>query len=142
MYRYQQRSEALERAAGNSYPPRIFDGYLFLQLGDSSRADFHLDGNLETSMRQLQLNTPEAQKYTSHRDLTLIYSIRGNRDSTLKYIKCLGEIPRGNIGLITTLKHFPSLEFVRDTPEYKQVLKRLERIYRKEHRRISRLLRK
>ena len=88
------------------------------------------------------MKTPNSQKGYIHALLGLAYSIMGDGPNTLKHLEYLKEVSALDIGWIYDMKYFSSLDFIRNTPEFQSILKHMEKAYRKEHKKIARLLRK
>ena len=134
--------EAERRKEGMDLSPDFLYGMIYLERGQKSEADDHLQGFISSQKKNLELKTPNSQKGYTHALLGLAYSIMGDGPNTLKHLEYLKEVSALDIGWIYDMKYFSSLDFIRNTPEFQSILKHMEKAYRKEHKRIARLLRK
>ncbi len=140
-YKYMRLLEAEMRKEGQNLSPDFAYGWIFQERCQKSEADYHLHGFISRQKNNLGLKMPNSQKGYTHLLLGLAYSILGDGPNTLKHIEYLKECSAMDIGWIYELKYFSSFDFVRNTPEFQSVLKQMEKAYRKEHKKIARLLR-
>ena len=141
-YKYMRLLEAERRKEGQDLSPDFFYGMIYLERGQKSEADYHLQGFISRQKKILELKTPNSQKGYTHALLGLAYSIMGDGPNTLKHLEYLKEVSALDIGWIYDMKYFSSLDFIRNTQEFQSILKHMEKAYRKEHKKIARLLRK
>ena len=141
-YQYLQLLEADRQRKGQNLTPHSIFGYVYMKLGQKSEAEYHLKGHLSYWKNNLKLKTPNTQKGTTYFWLGLIYSMMEDGPNTIKHLEYLKELSSLNSAYLTDLKDFPSFDIVRNTPEFQSIFKHLEKVYRKEHRKIARLLRK
>jgi len=139
-YHYLQLLEADRQRKGQNLSPNTVYGYVYMKLGQKSEAEYHLKGSLSYWKKNIKLKTPNAQKGTAYFWLVLTYSILEDGPNTIKHLEYLKEFSTLNNSYYTDLKDLSCFDFVRNTPEFQSVLKHLEKVNRKEHRRIARLL--
>jgi tetratricopeptide (TPR) repeat protein len=116
-------------------------GYYYMQKGDRDKAKPPLLANLALETGLLEYPTEEVQLGIPQLDIALTYSILGNREKTLEYMARLNDVQHIDIRLLTRIKSWPTFDLVRDTPEFKNILKGLEGKFEEEHEKIANHLR-
>jgi hypothetical protein len=76
----------------------------------------------------------------NHFNIARAYSILGDREKTLEYLRYLINVEGVDIYLINELEDWPTFDFVRDTPEFNEVLVHLKERFNDTHEQIARLL--
>ena len=72
--------------------------------------------------------------------LAIVYSIMGEKRKALDNLKMLKNRKKGYIWLVTDLKYYPCFDFIRNEPEFIEVLKDVEAKYQAEHERVQKWL--
>ena len=134
--------EENKRQAGEDLTPDFLYGWIYLERGQKKQTDFHLQGFISKQKKNLKLKTPDSQKGYTHMLLGIAYSILGDGPNTLEHLEYLKEVSALDIGWIYDIKYLSCFDFIRNTPEFQSVMKHMEKAYRKEHKKIARLLRK
>lgn len=140
-YKYMRLIEDDRKEKGRDISPSLTSGWIYLERGLKSEADFHLLGSISELKKEVELKTPDSQKGYTHLLLGMAYSLLGDDTNSIKHLEYLKKVSAADIGWIMTLKHFFSIDYFPNTPEFQSVLKHMEKVYRKEHKRIARLLR-
>jgi tetratricopeptide (TPR) repeat protein len=125
---------------GKDFKPEIFSGYIYLKNGEPKKADYHLKGSAKELLKDIESNGIDAQQFYSHWNLAKIYSIMGEKRKALDNLKMLKNRKKDYSFLALYLNHFPFFDFIRDEPEFIEVLKDVEAKYQAEHDRAGKLL--
>jgi len=125
---------------GTSIPPIGMLGHAYMLMGRSEEARHHLNGSLPHFFKNLEYNTPQAQRYQTHLMISILYSVLKEDEKALEYLAYLKERKAMDLGYVNDLKYWPTFESIRDAPEFIEVLKYLEEICRLEYDRIGILL--
>jgi tetratricopeptide (TPR) repeat protein len=130
--------------AGFKYPvaPDVGMGYAYLQNEIAEKADYHFNGVEKRSLKEIDLNTPDAQNFISHFNLALIYSLRGEKSKAIGYLQKIKQKETIDIWSITQLKHHPAFDNTRDESEFAEILQDVESKYQKEHERVGKIIKK
>lgn len=140
-YNYMHLLETERKQAGKDLTPDFLYGWIYLERGQISDANYHLQGFISEQKKRLEMRTPDSQKGYTHLYLGFAYSILNDTTNTLKHIEYANDCSLLNKGWIYDLEYLSSFDFIRNTPQFKRIRKKLEKAYLREHRRISRLLR-
>jgi TolB-like protein/AraC-like DNA-binding protein len=116
-------------------------GYIHMQMGNKKIALQSLHAAIESLKKELEYHDRYREAGYIHVLIAMSYSILGNRDKTLEYLSYLDTVPYIDGALINWLKDWPVFDLVRDTTEFKRILKGMEDRYREEHEKIAKLLR-
>ncbi len=118
-----------------------FYGYVYLKNGFKDEADKQFKAAQKKYLEQIELNLPEAQIYLSHFELASMFSILGEKEKALVYLKSLMNLKTIQYDWLYWLQKSPVFNAIRDEPIYQEVQANLEAKYEKEHERIGKLLR-
>jgi TolB-like protein/AraC-like DNA-binding protein len=120
--------------------PSCLAGYAYQKMGIREKAEYELKRDLSRLLQDLDKQTEEVRSGYIYLHIARVYSMLGNREKTLEYIEQLADFNSVEIRWINELKNWPSFDLVRDTPEFKKKLDKLENNFRKEREPITRLL--
>jgi tetratricopeptide (TPR) repeat protein len=118
----------------------IFLGYLYLKNGDREKADYYLKSLSKALLKDIESKGIDEQRLYNYWHLAKIYSVMGEKRKALDNLKMLKNRKSNYVWLGTYLKSYPFFDFIRDEPEFAEVLKDVEAKYRKEHERAGKLL--
>ena len=138
-YKYVVAMENEYSKAGRKIEPYIPSGYVYLKRGDTKKAEYHLKGCEQMYLNDtisLWNNKPLIQNFY----LATVYSIMGDKRKTLDNLKMLKNKKRDFIRWVTCLNAYPCFDFIRDDPEFIEVLNDVEAKYQAEHDRVGKLL--
>ena len=138
-YNYVVALENEDLKTGRDIEPGILSGYVYLKKGDTKKAEYHLKGfeqNILNDTISKLFNTQFIQNFY----LAIVYSVMGEKRKALDNLKMLKNRKTGYVWLVTDLKHYPCFDFIRDEPEFIEVLKDVETKYQAEHERVGKLL--
>ncbi len=121
--------------------PDIFLGFLFFINGDNEFAEFHLGGAEKRYLDEIELKRPNARFYLSHFWLASIYSLKGEKEKALKYLKEIKNREFIYRDMLMNLEHLPLFDNIRSEPEFQEILADAQTKYQKEHERVGELLR-
>lgn len=122
------------------YKPDFVIGYVYLLSGMKEKGDSIINHYIKVTSERIQYPLPETIRGTNPYNLARAYSILGNREKTLEYLEFMKDLPGIDIYFITELKDWPTFDFVRDTPEFQEILSILEKRFNDTHEQIARLL--
>lgn len=139
-YKYLIELENEYSKAGKDFTPDQFSGFIYLKNGDMKKADYHLKGSAKEFIKDIEAKGNSAQLFYSYWHLAKIYSVMGEKRKALDNLKMLKNRKTNNVWLVTYLKYYPFFDFIRNEPEFTEVLKDVEAKYQKEHERAGKLL--
>jgi tetratricopeptide (TPR) repeat protein len=139
-YKYVIALENEYLKTGRGIEPDILSGYIYFKIGDAEKADFHLNGSEQKLFKEIESNPINKQLYYSYWNLAKIYSIWGDKRKALDNLKMLKNRKTDYLFLINYLNYYPFFDFIRDEPEFIEVLKDVEAKYQAEHERAGKLL--
>lgn len=140
-YKYLIALENEYSKTGKDFKPDILAGYIYLKNGDTKKADYHLKGSVQRLLKDTESNWINEQRFYSHWNLAKVYSIMGDKRKALDNLKMLKNRKTNSIWLVTYLKNYPFFDFIRDEPEFIEVVKDVEAKYQAEHERAGKWLR-
>lgn len=135
-YKYLIALENEYSKTGKDFKPDILAGYIYLKNGDTKKADYHLKGSVQRLLKDTESNWINEQRFYSHWNLAKVYSIMGDKRKALDNLKMLKNRKTNSIWLVTCLKNYPFFDFIRDEPEFIEVVKDVEAKYQAEHERV------
>jgi TolB-like protein len=141
-YSYMQLMEAEFQKEGRDLPPDFAYGWIYLERGQKSEADYHLKGFISRQKKLVEMKTPNSQKGYTHLLLGIAYALLEDGPNTLKHLEHLKESSARDVGWIYDLEYLSCFDFVRNTVEFERVLRHMEKVNSRERKKIDRLLRK
>ncbi|NQU51160.1 MAG: hypothetical protein HQ522_01335 [Bacteroidetes bacterium] len=120
--------------------PNKYAGYIYLVLGNKKESEYHFNQVLKNDIRRIELGTCNDYSYSSEYEIACIYSVKGEINKALDYLQLYKKKKSCPIWLITSLKTNPMLDNIRETSEFKKVLKDLEDKFQDEHNTTKRIL--
>ena len=139
-YKYLIDLENIFSKTGKEIFPEIFAGYIYLKNGDVKKADYHLKGSAKALLRDIESNGVATHMFYSYWELAKIYSIMGEKRKALDNLKMLKNRKTDYAWQGPCLKNYPFFDFIRNEPEFVDVLKDVEEKYQKVHERAGKLL--
>jgi tetratricopeptide (TPR) repeat protein len=104
--------------------------YAYQLMGKKEMADSLLISGNERNLEQLRFPVLRTQLGNTHFAIARRYSMLGNREKTLEYLQYLINVPGVNYCFIHELENWPSFDLVRDTPEFREIMKHLKSRFR------------
>ena len=91
-------------------------------------------------MKEVESNWINAQLFYSYWNLAKVYSIMGEKRKALANLKMLKNRKTDYAFLVTYLNYYPFFDFIRNEPEFIEVVKDVEAKYQAGHDRAGKLL--
>jgi TolB-like protein len=139
-YKYLIARENEYSKTGMDIEPDALAGFIYLKFGDTKKADYHLKGSEQKLLKEVESNWINAQLYYSYWNLAKVYAIMGEKRKALDNLKMLKNRKTDYLFLVTYLNYYPFFDFIRDEPEFIDVLKDVETKYQAGHDRVGKLL--
>ena len=139
-YKYLIARENEYSKTGKVIEPDFLAGYIYLKFGDTKKADYHLQGSEQKLLKEVESNWINAQHFYSYWNLAKVYSIMGEKRKALDNLKMLKNRKTNYAFIANYLNSYPFFDFIRDEPEFIEVLKDVEAKYQAGHERAGKLL--
>jgi AraC-like DNA-binding protein/tetratricopeptide (TPR) repeat protein len=124
-----------------TFPYYEIIGFLYQKTDDQKKASEYYSRAVEIYLSQIDSRTPEAAKYVYHFYLAWTYSVMGEKEKALKYLKEVNNRSTIPSSIITYMNDWPLFDNIRNEPEFQKLKKEFEKKYQTEHNRVARLLR-
>lgn len=115
-------------------------GYVYRLAGMKEKGDSILYHYVEVMSERCRYPLENTQIGYNPLNVARAYSILGNQAKTLEYIEILKNVQGVDSYMLNELKDWPAFDFVRDTPEFQEVLSTLEKRFNNTHEQIARML--
>jgi tetratricopeptide (TPR) repeat protein len=122
------------------YRPVFVIGYVYRLAGMKEQGDSILYHYIEVMSERCRYPLENTQIGNNHLKVARAYSFLGDREKTLEYLDYLKNVQGVDSYLLNELKDWPTFDFVRDTPEFQEILSTLEKRFNDTHEQIARLL--
>ena len=139
-YKYVIALENIYLKTGKDIEPDILSGYIYLKKGDTKKADYHLKSIEQKLLKDIESNRFNEQLFHSYFYLAIVYSVMGEKRKALDNLKMLKNRKTDYLFLINYLNYYPFFDFIRNEPEFIEVVKDVEAKYQAGHDRTGKLL--
>ena len=139
-YKYVIALENVYLKLGREVDPNALSGYVYLKKGDAKKADYHLKGSEQMFLNDIESNWINSQLLYSYWNLAVVYSFMGEKRKALDNLKMVKNRKVDFIWHVTGLHTYPCFDFIRDEPEFIEIVKDVETKYEAEHNRVGKLL--
>ena len=136
--KYERRLETRDRfdQSGNHWI-----GYVYWVNGYREKAEYYFKTELEYYNEILGLDRRQSgHELTIFYNLASIYAFLGEKDKAFENLRIINQNQRMPIWIITKLENDPHFDYIRDEPEFQQILRDIEAKYQEEHERVRKWL--
>jgi len=127
-------------ASKQEIQPDLSMGYIYLLKGDTAKANWHFNGEIENIGLNPEVRIPYGHQPDIFQKLISIYSLTGEKGKALYYLDLLSQRETLPVFSVYEFELFPFFDNIKDEPELKKVIEIFERKYSKERERIKKLL--
>jgi len=141
-YKYLLRAKEIMLKGNDSISPNSYFGIAYLDAGMIEEARFHLDPAILYFENDIEHNLPSAQNNNSFMLVASIYAGLNDKEKTFYYLNTL-KTAESNYGWLRFgLSYYPQFDKYRDTPEFQDIYRYIDKQYKKEHQKIEKLLKR
>jgi TolB-like protein/AraC-like DNA-binding protein/Tfp pilus assembly protein PilF len=131
----------LEKSGEISYNEMHRVAYAFWKNGNTEKAEYYFDLQMEHCNNLIKSNHPWSQNLFAFYDKAGIYAFRGNKEEAYKNLRIFNQITHVPLWMVSLIKTDPLFENLREDTEFQHIVKDVESKYQKEHKRIGEQLR-
>ena len=117
------------------------DGFVYQMNGNKNKAENHYRKSIETHTKEMEYNLSFARIYYAHFILACIYSNMGEKQKAFDYLNEVSNRRTIPLWIMVFMEDWPMLDNIRGEPEFEAIFDDFRTKYRKEHKRIEKLLR-
>jgi len=139
-YDFLLRNNRHSNSLGIDIFPLLNTTYLYGKLQDKSKFEIHKKALLANIKKHLEYNTLWSQSKLNYFELACIAAFLNENDKATDYLKELSKGKVNPVWLLNYLMDHPMLEYLKNTPEFLKIRKKIKTNYQKEHSKTKQIL--